>query len=601
MLPATFITYSHDTNEFNVHKMKKLLPLFVVLLISTDIYSQTYIQNVTVIDVVNQKLVAGQTVTIRDNKIVDIKPSKKVKISSNAATIDGSAKYLLPGMTDAHVHFFQSGGLYTRPDAIDLRKYHPYEKEIAWTHDNMEDLLRHYVQNGITSVIDVGATYNLLQQRDTFQNKSYAPHIFMTGPLLTSYEPAVFKNLLKDEPFNLVLTPEDGIKGVDEQLPYHPDFIKIWYIVNERSKDSLNASAKRFQPVVKAIIDEAHKHNLKVAVPATQRLAAQLAVESGCDYLVHDIDNELIDDNFIKLLKTKSVIVCPTLIVEDGYIKTFSQTQNYSFYNLTKSNPQQIGSIEDLKHLPDTAKINYLKKGYNSPDIVSYLKYQDSVRMVNLKKMIDGGVTIAAGTDAGNIGTQHATSFFDELLAMKQSGLSNWQIIQSATINPARILNKQEDLGSIAVGKQADLVLLNANPVDDIENITKISLVINKGIVINPDTLVKITPEDLVQQQLNAYNAGNIDAFLEPYADSIEIYNFPDKLIGKGKEIMQHQYSKMFNDLPNLHCEIKKRIINGNTVIDHESISGIGQPKSLEAIAIYKIENNKIVKVYFIE
>ena len=117
------------------------------------------------------------------------------------------------------------------------------------------------------------------------------------------------------------------------------------------------------------------------------------------------------------------------------------------------------------------------------------LHHDDSVRMVNLKKMIDGGITIAAGTDAGNIGTQHATSFYDELQAMKESGLTNWQIIQSATINRAKILNKEDSMGSITVGKKADMVLLNANPVDNLENIIKINLVINKGHVINPDTL----------------------------------------------------------------------------------------------------------------
>ena len=112
----------------------------------------------------------------------------------------------MPGLTDAHVHFFQSGGLYTRPDAIDLRKDKPYDKEIEWVHNNMEDFLRRYLQCGITSVIDVGSTYNFLQQRDSFENKNYAPSIYMTGPLLTSYEPDVFKNLKDNEPFILVKT-----------------------------------------------------------------------------------------------------------------------------------------------------------------------------------------------------------------------------------------------------------------------------------------------------------------------------------------------------------------------------------------------------------
>lgn len=581
--------------------MKKLLTYFILLLISTEIYSQTYIQNVTIVDVINQKLIPAQTVSIYNNKIIDIKPSKKIKIPSSATIINGSGKYLLPGMTDAHIHFFQSGGLYTRPDGMNLGQYVPYEKEIAWTHDHMEDFLRRYVQNGITSVIDVGATFNFLKQRITFQNKPYAPHIFMTGPLLTSFESDVFKNLKEDEPFHLVTTPEDGIKGVDAQLPYHPDFIKIWYIVDESNKDSIKASAKKFEPVVKAMINEAHKHNLKVAIHATQKFVAQIAVENGCDYLVHGVDDELVDDNFIKLLKTKNVVLCPTLIVEDGYAKIFSQTKDYSYYDLTKSNPQQIGSIEDLKHLSDTIMVNKYKKITTSPGFINAWKHHSSIRSANLKKMIDGGVTIAAGTDAGNSGTQHAASFYNELMAMKQSGLNNWQIIQSATINPVKILNKQDSLGSITIGKQADLVLLNANPIDSIENITKINLVVNKGTVIHPESLIVVTPETLVQQQLNAYNARNIDAFLEPYSENVELYNFPDKLIGKGKEMMRQQYSTMFSQFRNLHCEVKKRIINGNTIIDHESVSGVGQPKNIDAIAIYKIENNKIVKVYFIE
>jgi imidazolonepropionase-like amidohydrolase len=74
---------------------------------------------------------------------------------------------------------------------------------------------------------------------------------------------------------------------------------------------------------------------------------------------------------------------------------------------------------------------------------------------------------------------------------MKESGLTNWQIIQSATINPTKILDKEESMGSIAVGKKADMVLLNGNPVENLENLTHINLVINKGKVIDPASLIK--------------------------------------------------------------------------------------------------------------
>lgn len=182
---------------------------------------------------------------------------------------------------------------------------------------------------------------------------------------------------------------------------------------------------------------------------------------------------------------------------------------------------------------------------------------------------------------------------------MKASGLTNWQIIETATINPSKILNKENDYGSIAVGKKADLVLLNANPVDSLENITKINLVFKRGHAINPDTLIAITPVMLVQQQLNAYNARSIDAFVAPYADDVELYQFPDKLIGKGKDAMRKAYSSIFSNFPDLHCEIKERIIQGGTIIDKEIVSGMGKTK-VEGISIYKVENNKIKKVYII-
>ena len=161
----------------------------------------------------------------------------------------------------------------------------------------------------------------------------------MTGPLLTTFEPAVYKGLKNDEPFNLVTNIEEAKAGVTKQLPYHPDFIKIWYIA--RGKNVAD-SAKKFEPLVKAIIDEAHKNNLRVAVHATERITAQLAVESGCDYLVHDVDDEVVSDDFVKLLKRNNVTLCPTLTVRDGYNTTFEQKRNLSYYELTKQVPSRL-------------------------------------------------------------------------------------------------------------------------------------------------------------------------------------------------------------------------------------------------------------------
>ena len=579
--------------------MKKLLSIFFVAgLCSVSIYSQTFIKNVTIVDVVNKRLIPAQTVEINKDIIINVQPARKKAFSSNALIIDGTGKYLMPGMTDAHVHFFQSGGLYTRPDALDLRKYVPYNKEIEAGHQNMEALLKRYLMAGITSVIDVGATYNFLKLRDSLSGNKRLSSVYMTGPLLTTYEPQVFIGLKNDEPFRLVSTIEDARKAINEQLPYRPDFIKIWYIVS-LGKEGVEAEARKYEPLIKEIIREAHKNKLKVAVHATERVAAQIAVQNGCDFLVHNIEDEVVSDSFVQLLKAGKVILSPTLTVMDNYYNTFGQKINYNTYDLKNSDPEAIGSIYDIKHLSN-AVIPTLKQRFDQPQMKARILRTDSIRRVNLKKLIDGGVVIAAGTDAGNIGTQHASSFKNELKSMQESGLSIWQVLQSATISPAKILDKEMVSGSITKGKIADMILLNADPTKSLENLTAINRVFKNGNVLDPENLVSITPELLVQQQLNAYNARNIEAFLEPYSDDVEIYTFPNTLISKGKDGMRKSYTEMFTKLPNLHCELKGRIVQGNIVIDRESVSGIRSNTNVEATAVYEIKNHKIIKVYFI-
>ncbi|PIF44743.1 imidazolonepropionase-like amidohydrolase [Chryseobacterium sp. 52] len=580
---------------------KKLRIILVALFCAGNFNAQIYIQNVTVADVIHKKMIPSQTVVMTGKTIITVKPSKQVKIPANSHVINGEGKYLIPGMTDAHVHFFQSGGLYTRPDALDLRKHVPYEKEISWSHKNMEDQLQRYLKMGITSVIDPGATYNLLKIRDSLKNIERLPSVYMSGPLITTYEPEVFKNLNKNEPFRLLTSIDDAKKLVQEQLPYKPDFIKIWYIVSGDAQKK-KEETKKLEPSIKAVIDEAHKNNLKIAIHATERFTAEIAVQNGADFLVHNIEDEIVSEDFIKLLKSKKVIVSPTLTVMDNYYDTYGQKKVYNTYELENSNPQSIGSMYDLKHLTatsDSVMLSKRKARFSDPKVKAYISKTDSIRNVNLKKLAEGGVMIAAGTDAGNIGTQHASSFIAELKAMKESGMNEWQILQSATIIPAKILNKENEYGSIETGKTADFVLLNANPVENLENLTNIDLVMKNGLPIDRERIVKVTPETLAQQQVNGYNARNIEAFLEPYAEDVELYLFPGKLISKGKEAMRKTYSNMFEKYPDLHCEIKQRIVNLNTVIDKESVSGLRPGVKTEATAIYEIKNDKISKVYF--
>ncbi|GLR16633.1 amidohydrolase [Portibacter lacus] len=562
------------------------------------IFSQTYITNVTVADVINSQFVTNQTVVITGDQISDIQDAEKIKIPSGAEEIDGAGKYLIPGLTDAHVHFFQSGGLYTRPDVIDLRKFKSYEEEIDDAHEKAASIQRRYLQNGITDVIDVGASYRFLDRKEEMNKLQDGAHVMMTGPLLTTYEPAAYQGLEENSPFSLVMTAEEGREMVQEQLKYNPDFIKIWYIARSGNLGP-EASARKFLPIVKAVIDEAHAHGLKVAVHATERITAQLAVENGCDFLVHSVEDEIIDDEFVNLLKTRNVVLCPTLTVHHGYDKTLGQKLNFKLHDFLKADPDDLGSLLDLQHLTDTVLISQYKRYINSPAAMANAEKEQSIGKANLKKLVDADVLIATGTDAGNIGTLHASSYLAELEAMKESGMNNWQILQASTINGAKILDQENEKGSVTTGKKANLVLLNANPITQLGNISDIALVIKNGMVFSPDTLIQNTPSALAQRQLNGYNSRNIEAFLEPYAEDVEIYSYPDKLLFTGKQQMRENYSKMFENTPNLHCELKGRIVQNNIVIDKERVR-FGK-KYFEAVAIYHIENDKIKKVYFIQ
>ncbi len=105
---------------------------------------------------------------------------------------------------------------------------------------------------------------------------------------------------------------------------------------------------------------------------------------------------------------------------------------------------------------------------------------------------------------------------------------------------------------------------------------------------------------ELAQQQLDAYNNRNIEAFLEPYSDTVKIYSFPNTLLYTGKEKMKQRYGNMFQNTPELHCNLLNRIVQGNTVIDQEEVTISSDREKIYAIAIYKVWEDKIQEVYFI-
>lgn len=547
----------------------------------------TYITHVNLVNVNTGKTDGDQTIVITGQHIDAVGPSNKIKPPANATIIDGTGQYAIPGMTDAHIHFFQSGGLYTRPDALNLNAFKSYQEDQRWIKAHLDNTLKRYLATGITQVIDVGGPFSNFGIRAHADTMAQSPTVWVTGPLVSTYQPPNLDE--KDPPIIKVNTPEEARELVRKQLPFKPDFIKIWDVVlPDQQPESM-------MPLITAAIAESHANGLKVAVHATTYATAKLAVTAGADILVHSVDDAPLDSELLQLLKNRKILYIPTLIVVQNYYRTFTQQFSFSAHDFNYADPFMLGSLMDLQHLDSTLlPLNY-KKVLSRFVIRSK---SDSTMLSNLKKAQDAGVLIAAGTDAGNIGTHHAASFLTELLAMRQAGLTNREVIRAATLNAAKGFGKDKDYGSIEKGKMADILLLPKDPAEDLSVLGSINTVIHRGRPFLPSELIAITPEVLVQQQLNAYNAHNIDAFLAPYSDSVEVYNqVTQQLLMKGKTEMRKGYDLFFKRNPQVHCQVLNRIVVDNTVVDQERLTGINQV--VNAGAIYIIENKKIRKVYF--
>jgi imidazolonepropionase-like amidohydrolase len=298
-------------------------------------------------------------------------------------------------------------------------------------------------------------------------------------------------------------TPEQGREFVRKLAAEKPDYIKIWYIVPSPSPSPApgatpaagQSDAERaalFRPVVKAVIAESHARKLRVAVHATELEAARAAVEEGADLLVHSVTDKPVDDAFVRLLKERGTTLTPTLVVFERYGRTFAHKLDLTPEEKAWGNPEVIATL-DVTKLPPDKMPDRIKSALDKPGVVlDRIEQTYNIALKNLKTLEAAGIPIAAGTDAGNIGTIHGPALFREFQLMKEAGLTPLQILKSATATAARAFGGTtgEKIGSIAPGQYADLVILNSNPVDDISHASDIQSVVKNGVLYPADSLL---------------------------------------------------------------------------------------------------------------
>jgi imidazolonepropionase-like amidohydrolase len=200
-----------------------------------------------------------------------------------------------------------------------------------------------------------------------------------------------------------------------------------------------------------------------------------------------------VDDAFVKLLKDRHIILCPTLVVFERYGRTFSHQLNLTPEEQKWGNPEVIASL-DVTKIPQDKLPQRVKDGLADPKAaLDRIQKTYDVALPNLNKLEDAGVTIAAGTDAGNIGTIHGPALFREFQLMKEAGLTPMQILQCATANAAKLFGGETGAhtGNLQNGCFADLVILNSNPIDDITHASDIDTVVKNGVIYRADSILK--------------------------------------------------------------------------------------------------------------
>src|SRR6266508_3525475 len=463
--------------------MRTLLCIAVGLIALSSRAEKVSLVGGMVINPADGKVLPNVTIVINGNKIERVAMGKQDSIALGKQ-VDCAGKFILPGYIDTHVHFFQSADLFTRPDGADLNSVRPYKDEVGWIKSHLDDVFARYIRCGITSVVDVGGPMWNFEVRKKANAMQKAPRVAVAGPLISSVSRE--KLDLGDPPIVKIDTPDQAREFVRKLAEQKTDLVKIWYIVDK------DHPVDAFRPIVRATIEESHAHKIRVAVHATELETARAAVEEGADVLVHSVTDKPVDDAFVKLLKDRHVILCPTLVVFERYGRTFSHQLNLIPEEQKWGNPEVIASL-DVTKIPSDKLPERIKNALGKPDeALSRIKKTYDGARPNLKKLEDAGVTIAAGTDAGNIGTIHGPALFREFQLMKQAGLTPRQILQCATANAAKLFGGETGahIGQIENGYFADLVVLNSNPLDDIAHASDIDMVIKNGVVYPADSIL---------------------------------------------------------------------------------------------------------------
>jgi imidazolonepropionase-like amidohydrolase len=356
---------------------------------------------------------------VENNRFTEVGRRGQVKVPAGAARVDLTGKTVMPAIVDAHTH-------------------------LAQTREALVDQLQRLAYYGIAGVLSLGQDAGDLPFQVRAETIPNAARYFTAGRGITMPEPG-----RTDIPY-WITSEAEGRKAVQELAPRKPDLVKIWV-------DDRNGMYKKLTPsMYGAIIDEAHKHKLRVAAHIFTLDDAKGLLRGGIDVFAHGVRDRDVDEEFITLFKQHpNVQLIPNL-------------------------PDR-GMGGNLTWLSETVAPDALKKmqeaeAARKPGVPEAF----AIQARNLAKLNAAGVRIGMGTDGPSAGWNPHVEMAD----MVAAGMTPAQVVVAATRTSAEILQRA-DLGTVAVGKSADFIVLDANPLDDITNTRRIASVYLRGTAVD--------------------------------------------------------------------------------------------------------------------
>ncbi|MCY4364549.1 MAG: amidohydrolase family protein [Gammaproteobacteria bacterium] len=416
------------------------------------------ITDVTLIDGTGSEPQAGVDIRIADGRIVEIGPD--LPASSGAETIDGNGKYVIPGLIDAHVHM----------DAPIVFQLTPEEKAQV-----IENNPRAFLYNGVTAVLNVSSKVDwIFEQRQAEQEgRLLSPRLYVMGRSFTPVDGWGSRH------GGALADADDAVARARDYISRGTDGFKV--II----EDGLGASGtyKRMsEEMMVAISKIAHENDVPIYTHAINLDEFHSAVAMSSTAIVHGLEDPIPPgDTILQDMVENNVMFVPTHSLWEAFLRHDEAAADLDDPILRDSVPH---FLLDYMQDPDY-RAEETRRFLAVADMPVYQWAEDKIPIFseNIFKAHQAGVIVAAGTDAGGpVGFNfQGYNLPWEVKLFVQAGLTPMEALVAATLNGARVIGVEDQLGTVEAGKLADLLILTANPLDDIENIRQIETIIYKG------------------------------------------------------------------------------------------------------------------------